>query len=149
MLLSLEKAIAPHSSTLAWKIPWTEEPGRGPWGREESDTTEVTQQHATFHSSFTNLYSHQQCTWSFLGGSVVKNPLANTGDRLDPWSGKIPHATKQLSPCTTTIEPVLHGKGSHCNEEPAHPNWRVDPAHPTQRKAHAAAKTQHGQEINK
>ena len=24
----LEKATAPHSSTLAWKIPWTEEPGR-------------------------------------------------------------------------------------------------------------------------
>ena len=26
--LILEKAMAPHSSTLAWKIPWTEEPGR-------------------------------------------------------------------------------------------------------------------------
>ena len=25
---SLKKAMAPHSSTLAWKIPWTEEPGR-------------------------------------------------------------------------------------------------------------------------
>ena len=25
---SVEKAMAPHSSTLAWKIPWTEEPGR-------------------------------------------------------------------------------------------------------------------------
>ena len=25
---SSEKAMAPHSSTLAWKIPWTEEPGR-------------------------------------------------------------------------------------------------------------------------
>ena len=25
---SLEKAMALHSSTLAWKIPWTEEPGR-------------------------------------------------------------------------------------------------------------------------
>ena len=25
---SLEKAVAPHSSTLAWKIPWMEEPGR-------------------------------------------------------------------------------------------------------------------------
>ena len=25
---STEKAMAPHSSTLAWKIPWTEEPGR-------------------------------------------------------------------------------------------------------------------------
>ena len=23
-----EKAMAPHSSTLAWKIPWAEEPGR-------------------------------------------------------------------------------------------------------------------------
>ena len=25
---SLEKAMATHSSTLAWRIPWTEEPGR-------------------------------------------------------------------------------------------------------------------------
>ena len=24
----LEKAMAPHSSTLAWRIPWTEEPHR-------------------------------------------------------------------------------------------------------------------------
>ena len=23
-----EKAMAPHSSALAWKMPWTEEPGR-------------------------------------------------------------------------------------------------------------------------
>ena len=26
--VSSEKAMAPHSSTLAWKIPWMEEPGR-------------------------------------------------------------------------------------------------------------------------
>ena len=26
--LHSEKAMAPHSSTLAWKIPWMEEPGR-------------------------------------------------------------------------------------------------------------------------
>ena len=26
--MKLEKAMAPHSSTLAWKIPWMEEPGR-------------------------------------------------------------------------------------------------------------------------
>ena len=36
-----EKAMAPHSRTLAWKIPWADEPGRlqsmGSWG---SDTTE-------------------------------------------------------------------------------------------------------------
>ena len=27
---ALEKEMATHSSILAWKIPWTEEPG-GPW----------------------------------------------------------------------------------------------------------------------
>ena len=26
--LAAEKAMAPHSSTFAWKIPWMEEPGR-------------------------------------------------------------------------------------------------------------------------
>ena len=39
--LFLEKAMAPHSSTLAWKIPWTEEPGRlQSMGSLESDMTE-------------------------------------------------------------------------------------------------------------
>ena len=33
--------MAPHSSTFAWKIPWTEEPGRlQSMGSLESDTTE-------------------------------------------------------------------------------------------------------------
>ena len=37
----LEKEMAIHSSTLAWKIPWTEEPDRlQSMGRKESDTTE-------------------------------------------------------------------------------------------------------------
>ena len=26
--IALEKEMAPHSSTLAWKTPWAEEPGR-------------------------------------------------------------------------------------------------------------------------
>ena len=35
------KVMAPHSSTLAWKSPWTEEPGGcSPWGRWELDTTQ-------------------------------------------------------------------------------------------------------------
>ena len=40
----LEKGIATHSSILAWRIPWAEEPGSlySPWDHEESDTTEVT-----------------------------------------------------------------------------------------------------------
>ena len=37
----LEKEMETHSSILAWKIPWTEEPvGYSPWSRKESDTTE-------------------------------------------------------------------------------------------------------------
>ena len=45
--------MAPHSSTLAWKIPWTEEPGepRSPWGHKESDTTEWLH----FHFSLSRL----------------------------------------------------------------------------------------------
>ena len=36
-----EKAMAPHSSTFAWKIPWMEEPGGlKSMGSLESDTTE-------------------------------------------------------------------------------------------------------------
>ena len=27
LIAQLEKAMAPHSSALAWKIPWMEEPG--------------------------------------------------------------------------------------------------------------------------
>ena len=35
------EGMATHSSILAWRIPWTEEPGGySPWGRIESDTTE-------------------------------------------------------------------------------------------------------------
>ena len=36
--------MATHSSILAWRIPWTEEPGRlySPLGHTESDTTEAT-----------------------------------------------------------------------------------------------------------
>ena len=40
----MEKEMATHSSILAWRIPWTEEPkvhgGYSPWGCEESDMTE-------------------------------------------------------------------------------------------------------------
>ena len=39
----LEEGMATHSNILAWRIPWTEEPGglqsKGP---TESDTTEAT-----------------------------------------------------------------------------------------------------------
>ena len=41
LLAPLEKSMAPHSSTLAWEIPWMEEPGKlQSMGSKELDTTE-------------------------------------------------------------------------------------------------------------
>ena len=38
---ALEKGMATHSSILAWRISWTQEPdGYSPWGLKKSDTTE-------------------------------------------------------------------------------------------------------------
>ena len=55
---SLEKEMATHSSILAWKIPWTEEPGRlySSWGHKELDMTE----HLHFHFLFFFLVSFTQ-----------------------------------------------------------------------------------------
>ena len=42
----LEKGMATHSSTLAWGMLWTEEPGGySPRGHKESDRTEVLSKH--------------------------------------------------------------------------------------------------------
>ena len=44
----LEKEMATHSSILAWRVPWTEEPGGlQSTGRKEWDTTEL---HVHFHT---------------------------------------------------------------------------------------------------
>ena len=40
---SLEEGMSTHSSILAWRIPWTEEPGGLQcMGSQESDTTKAT-----------------------------------------------------------------------------------------------------------
>ena len=49
----LEKGMATRSSILAWRIPWTEEPG-GQQGHKESDMTERL--HFTLEK-VTNLYT--------------------------------------------------------------------------------------------
>ena len=56
---------------------------------------------------------------------MVGNPVCQCrGHRCEPWSGKIPHAMEQLSPCATTTEPVLL---SPCTTttEPMHPRAHV------------------------
>ena len=62
----LEKAMAPHSSTLAWKIPWTEEPGR----LQSMGSLTVGQDRATSLSLFTCMHWRRkwQPTPVFLPG---------------------------------------------------------------------------------
>ena len=57
----------------------------------------------------------------FPGGAVVKNPPANAGDiGSEPWSGKIPHAAEQLSPCATTTEPAFYSPQATTTEPSRH-----------------------------
>ena len=52
-----EKAVAPHSSTLAWKTPWMEEPGR----LQSIGSLRVGHDWATSHSLFT--FMHWRRKW--------------------------------------------------------------------------------------
>ena len=53
----------------------------------------------------------------FPGSTEVKNPPASAG--FEPWSGKIPHAAEQLSPCATTTEPGLQSPRATTTEASA------------------------------
>ena len=59
----LEKEMATHSSTLAWKIPWTEDPGRLQYmGSQELDTTEQLHFSWLIHSLVAQMVSiYPQC----------------------------------------------------------------------------------------
>ena len=55
--------MAPHSSTLAWKIPWTEEPGGlQSMGSLESDTTERLHFHFSLSCSGEGNGNPLQCS---------------------------------------------------------------------------------------
>ena len=46
------------------------------------------------------------------------------GHGFDPWPRKIPHAAEQLSPCTTTTEPVVYSQEA-TTTEPTCPNYQA------------------------
>ena len=76
----MEKAMAPHSSTLAWKIPWTEEPGLvgcGPWGCKESDTTEQLPFH--FHALEKEMATHSSVLAWRIPGTEKPGGLPSMG----------------------------------------------------------------------
>ena len=89
----LEKGTATHSSIVAWRIPWTEEPlaGYNPWGRRfRCDWATFPSLHFIMH---TPLEIHcapesiivQRWTWKDLWGL-----FGFTGPNFNVWSGS-PH----------------------------------------------------------
>ena len=67
---------ATHSSILAWKIPWTEEPGGySPWGHKESDVIE--------HVSTRIYTSITVCVSLYFPQSLFKSQFLLYGDGKD------------------------------------------------------------------
>ena len=64
----LEKAMAPHSSTLAWEIPWMEEPGR----LQSMGSRRVGHDLVTSLSLFT--FMHWRRKWQPTPYSCLENP---------------------------------------------------------------------------
>ena len=63
-----KKAMTPHSSTLAWKIPWTEEPGR----LQSMGSLRVGHDWVTSLSLFT--FMHWRRQWQLTPCSCLENP---------------------------------------------------------------------------
>ena len=66
---STEKAMAPYSSTLAWKIPWMEEPG----GLQSMGSPRVGYDWATSLSLFT--FMHWRRKWQPTPVFFLENPV--------------------------------------------------------------------------
>ena len=66
--------MATHSRILAWKIPWTEEPGgHSPWGCKELDTTEQLSTREHEH------HTHKTDIITEVSGSKSKETYAPNG----------------------------------------------------------------------
>ena len=73
---ALEKEMAPHSSTLAWRIPWMEEPG----GLQSMGSLRVR------HSRATSLSLFLSCIGERNGNPLQYSCLENPRDRGAWWA---------------------------------------------------------------
>ena len=75
-----EKAVAPHSSTLAWKIPWTEEPGGlQSVGSLRSDMTERLHCHFSLSCIGEGMASHSSVLAWRIPGTQEPGGLPSLG----------------------------------------------------------------------
>ena len=77
----LEEAMATHSSTLAWRIPWTEEPGRL-WSVEMQSQTRLSNFTCLPLPDLSSLFSliPQRTTFSILVASLGIDVSISTYD---------------------------------------------------------------------
>ena len=109
--------MAPHSSTLAWKILWMEEPGR----LQSMGSLRVGHDGATLLSLFT--FMHWRRKWQptsvFLGfscGSAGKESTSNVGDLGSiPGFGRSPEEGKYYPLQYSGLE--IHGLYSPCSHK--------------------------------
>ena len=67
---SLEKGMATHSSILAWRIPWTEKPGRLQSMGSQSDMTEVTKPQQQRKNDLEEIMKRKDDTTSHLDSVI-------------------------------------------------------------------------------
>ena len=78
--------MAPHSSTLAWKIPWTEEPGALQSAKSWTRPSEFT---FTFH--FHTLEKEMATHSSVLAWRIPETPTRNPGGLPSMGSHRVGH----------------------------------------------------------
>ena len=62
--------------------------------------------------------------------SDEESACQSRGHQFDPWSGRIPCASEQLSPCATASEPVLWSPGAATTESSGHACWSLHALEP-------------------
>ena len=90
----MEKAMAKHSSTLAWKIPWMGEPGRPQsTSLKESDMTEWLH----FHAFEKEMSTHPSIAWRIPGKGEPGRLLSMGSDRVGHGWSNLAAAAERLT----------------------------------------------------
>ena len=95
----LEEGMATHSSILAWRIPWTEEPGKlQSMGRKESNMTEASE--------------HTLNSWGWTKQWRIYNnrfpPTSSSSHKICLENAVTCHSFEELGPFENSFYPVLY-----------------------------------------
>ena len=117
----LQEEIAIRSCILAWRIPWTEEPGRhSSWDREESNTTEHTHTHTHTHLPWMELKIMSLNVWKMR---------KNFKSQFSSVAQSCPTCCKPMN-CSTPGLPVHHQLPEFTQTHVHRVGDAIQPSHP-------------------